>query len=422
MFRRASFAFFVAALAFLVAAPDASWAQRMPPGDVGGGGWQIVPAPPRQQQRGGGFFQMLFGPRFVQPGPQRVIPGGPPQQGQGQARVRSAEPPIPVVEAVVKDPDAKKVLVIGDFVAGGLAWGLEQTFADEAKLVVVERSNSASGLVRADYYDWNAELLAILNEEKPDIVVIALGSNDRQQIRVDGGRLNPRTEEWQAAYSQRITALAETLKVYGRPFFWVGAPPMRQSSALRDMAYLNELYKPPVTAAGGYFVDIWGGFTNEDGKYISSGPDVEGQLRALRSGDGINFTRAGRLKLAFYVEREMRRQTGIGTGAVDLLASTDQQSQIEIGPDGEKRLVGPIISLSDPLPGASDMLAGGPNETAPEEGETPQYLMIVKGSALPVVGGRADDFTWPRRPASVTQPAPAAATAAPAAPVAAPGG
>jgi hypothetical protein len=204
--------------------------------------------------------------------------------------------------------------------------------------------------------------------------------------------------------------MAETLKVFGRPFFWVGAPPMRKTSAMRDMAYLNDLYQPPVTAAGGHFVDIWGGFTNEDGRYISSGPDVGGQLRALRSGDGINFTRAGRLKLAFYVEREIRRQTGIGTGAVDLLASTDQKSQIEIGPDGKKRLVGPVISLSDPLPGASDMLAGGPDEEPPRPGDTPQYLMIVKGVALPLVNGRADDFTWPPRPrAAAAAPEPAQA-------------
>ena len=172
------------------------------------------------------------------------------------------------------------------------------------------------------------------------------------------------------------------------------------------MAYLNEFYKPPVEEAGGHFIDIWNGFTNEDGRYISSGPDVDGQLRALRAGDGINFTRAGRLKLAFYVEREIRRQTGIGTGAVDLLASTNQTNQIEIGPDGQKRLVGPVISLSDPLPGASDALAGGPDvAVANAKGDTPQVLMVVKGEALPTVAGRADDFTWPPRPRTAIEPA-----------------
>jgi uncharacterized protein len=383
--RKVLVATLIATMAALMAMPDASHAQ--------------------QQRRG--LFEMLFGPRFLQPGPPppRRFLQPPPEQVPRSQRRRSrapAEPAAPAVEVVEKAPDARKILVVGDFVAGGLAWGLDQMFAEEPKLAVVERSNGSSGLVRDDYYDWNGELLGILNEEKPDIVVVALGSNDRQQIRTATGRLAPRSEPWQQEYVARIRTMAETLKVYGRPFFWMGAPPMRQSSALRDMAYLNELYPPPVTAAGGHFVDIWGGFTNEEGKYISSGPDVEGQLRGLRSGDGINFTRAGRLKLAFYVEREIRRQTGIGAGAVDLLASTDQQSQIEVGPDGVKRLVGPVISLSDPLPGASNALVGGPDQLPPPatEEETPQELMIVKGAALPVVGGRADDFTWPPKPRS----------------------
>lgn len=370
-----------------------------------------------QQQQRRGFFEMLFGPRFMQPRPPpQLQPFG--QPVPQKPRSAPAEPPVPTVEAVAKAPDAKKVLVLGDFVAGGLAWGLEQTYAEQPGLIVVDRSNNASGLVRDDYYDWNAELLKLLNEEKPDFIVVAIGSNDRQQMRTEGGRLALRSEPWEKAYAARIAAMADTLKVYGRPFFWMGAPPMRQSSAIRDMAYFNDFYRPAVANAGGNFVDIWGGFTNEEGRYISSGPDVAGQLRALRSGDGINFTRAGRLKLAFFVDREIKRVTGGGATGVDLMASTAQQSQIEIGPDGQKRLVGPVISLSDPLPGGSAALAGGPEEPAIEEGETPQYLMIVKGAALPAVSGRADDFTWPRglRPAGA---AVAPATAEPAAAAAA---
>ena len=209
-------------------------------------------------------------------------------------------------------------------------------------------------------------------------MVVVVGANDRQQMRAGKSRLAPHSDAWEKAYVSRITGMADTLKVFGRPFFWVSAPPMRSSSASRDMAYLNGLYKPAVTAAGGHYVDIWNGFTDDNGNYTSSGPDVDGQLRALRSSDGINFTRAGRLKLAFYVEREIRKQTGIGTGSVDLFASASQTSQIEIGPDGVKRLVGPVISLSDPLPGASRTLAGGSDTPdAAMTTNTPQYKLIV---------------------------------------------
>jgi uncharacterized protein len=371
------------AVALLIAMPfDAAWAQQ-PPGLIGG--------PPAARSGPGGFFDFLFGPR----------PVAPPAQQQQQPPRRPAapsEPPLPIAQVTPKDDKARKILVVGDFVAGGLAWGLDQTFADEPKIAVLDRSNNASGLVRDDFFDWNKQLPSILNELKPDVVIVALGANDRQQMRDGKNRLAPHSDAWEKAYTSRIAGMADTLKVYGRPFFWVSAPPMRASSASRDMTYLNGFYKPPVTADGGHYVDIWNGFTDDNGNYTSSGPDVDGQLRALRSSDGINFTRAGRLKLAFYVEREIRKQTGIGTGSVDLFASASQTNQIEIGPDGVKRLVGPVISLSDPLPGASRALVGSAdNPDVAMATDTPQYRLVVKGTAPPPVAGRADDFTWPPR-------------------------
>ncbi|CAN5133536.1 hypothetical protein BH10PSE9_BH10PSE9_05060 [soil metagenome] len=379
--------------------------QRPPPSY-----YRVQPQVQRQvaPPQGGGFFDMLFG------GP-RVVP--PPQQYPRTITRRARPAPedaTPVVEVTAKDAKARKILVIGDFIAGGLAWGLDQTFANEAKLSVTDESENSSGLVRDDYFDWNGQLPALLNKEKPDIVVVQLGTNDRQQLRDGKNRYAPHTTAWEQAYVKRITGVVDTLKVFGRPFYWVSAPPMRDQSSSRDMAYLNDFYKPPVTAAGGHFLDIWNGFTDDNGNYISSGPDVEGQLRALRTGDGINFTRAGRLKLAFYVAREIRKSTGIGTAGSDLIASVTQQSQIEIGKDGVKRLVGPVISLTDPLPGASDVLAGATTKPPAAPADSPQTLLIVKGTALPSVAGRADDFVWPPRRAPVVAAPVAAAAPAPA--------
>ncbi len=389
----------VAVLALLALAPfDVAVAQQ-PPGLIGA-------PPPRDGPAG--FFDFLFGPRPVRPPSQQQQP----QQRRAvpQRPAPPSEPPVPVVQVTPKDEKARKILVVGDFVAGGLAWGLDQTFADEPKIAVIDKSNNASGLVRDDYYDWNKDLPAILNQLKPDVVIVEIGSNDRQQIRT--GRLTLHSDAWEKAYVARIASMADTLKVFGRPFFWVSAPPMRSSAASRDMTYFNGLFKPVVTKDGGHFIDIWNGFTDDNGNYTSSGPDVDGQLRALRNSDGINFTRAGRLKLAFYVEREIRKQTGIGSGSVDLATSASQTNQIEIGPDGVKRLVGPVISLTDPPPGANRTLVGGAdNADGKMAANTPQYRLIVQGAVPPPVAGRADDFSWPPR-----QRAAAATTAAPSAP------
>ncbi len=401
MFRRVT----LPALLLAVLAAGAAFAQPVPPADVGSSGraQQQQQQPPQRR----GFLEMLFGPSLLRPFQGSIFapPPAPPPPVQPP---QPSEPPLNIVDVMPKDPDAKKIMVVGDFVADGIAWGLDQSFATEPKIAVLDDANTNSGLVRDDFYDWNAELPKLLNSEKPDIVVVALGANDRQQLKIANTRVPPHTDTWEQTYTQRIKSLTDTLKVYGRPFFWVGAPPMRLSAASRDMTYLNAFFDSAVSEAGGYFVDIWNGFTADDGSYISSGPDVDGQLRALRAGDGINFTRAGRLKLAFYVAREIKRETGLGAGTVDLLASTNQASQIEIGPDGKKRLVGPIISLTDPLP-VGGQLAGAPQTGVTKESESPGYLMVVKGEALPTVAGRADDFTWPATTVPATT-APAAAT------------
>ena len=352
------------------------------------GSSEVVAQTKRVKQKERGFFQRLFGPRTDD----RSLFGG--VKTRKSKKQRASEPPLVTVEALPKDPNARKVLVVGDFIAGGLAWGLEQAFADEPRLIVIDKSDPNTGLIRADSYDWNANLPAILNETQPDLIAVVLGANDRQQLRDGKTRSAIRSPTWEAAYTTRIDGIVDTLKLYGRPFFWVGAPPMRATSASSDMAYFNGLFKPRVQEARGHFVDIWNGFANEDGNYITSGPDVEGQVRQLRTGDGINFTRAGRMKLAFYVEREIRRQTGFGSGGIDLLATVTQGNQIEIAPDGSKLLVGPIISLNDPLPGSSGDLAGGEPPSAPTA-ESLQFKVIVRGEALPQVPGRADDFSWP---------------------------
>ncbi len=366
------------------------------------------PPPPQ------GFFSRLLGLRDPNFG--FFGPANPPDFTLSRPRKPRANiVNVPAPDTVViqpKDADAKKILVVGDYVGGGLAWGLEQELADETKLAVVDRSNSGSGLIRPDFYDWNKSLPEILNREKPDIVIVALGSNDRQQLRVGNERFAIRSDEWEKGYLARVDGLVETLKVYGRPFFWVGAPPVRNEAISADMAYLNGLFKAHVEAGGGSFVDIWNGFADANGAFISAGPDAEGQVRPLRTGDGINFTRAGRVKLGFFVQRDLRRKTGVGVGAIDLAPSKSQASHIEVGPDGKKILVGPVISLTDPLP-TTATLAGGPDNPVPAP-QSAQFKVIVKGETPATVAGRVDDYVWPAAPTGTTaplpgQPAPAAA-------------
>lgn len=285
--------------------------------------------PSGERSSGGGLLRFLF-QRNEPPRQDRVAP--PPQQRK-KAPTRRAEPRavVPAAPVVEKSETAKRILVVGDFMAGGLAEGLETAFAENPNVVIVDRANGSSGLVRDDHYDWPANIAGLIEAEKAAVVVVMLGSNDRQQMSVAGSREAVRTEAWTAEYERRATALAKAARSKSVPLIWVGNLPFRPATMSSDMIALNDIYRRVVTEAEGEYVDVWGGFVDETGSFVASGPDMNGQPAQLRASDGINVTRQGRRKLAFYVEKPLAR-------FVDGAGVTGPQP------------VGPVIDGADPLP------------------------------------------------------------------------
>ena len=94
-------------------------------------------------------------------------------------------------------------------------------------------------------------------------------------------------------------------QVQGVPVLWVGLPAVRGPKATADTAFLDTLYRDAAGKAGIAYVDVWDGFVDDAGRFSQQGPDFEGQIRRLRSSDGVYFTKAGALKLAHYAEREI---------------------------------------------------------------------------------------------------------------------
>ncbi|MGV8841203.1 MAG: SGNH/GDSL hydrolase family protein, partial [Bauldia sp.] len=290
------------------------------------------------------------------------------------------------------------------------ARGLETTYAAEPRLVVIDRSNGSSGIVRADYYDWIAELPGILAAVEPDFVVVMIGTNDRQEMRTAAGTERLRAPGWDTEYAARAAAIAAILETHGQPALWVGQPPMRQRSMSADMAFFNSVYEAAIEGVGGIYVDVWDAFADVDGRFTATGPDVEGRVRTLRGDDGFSLTTAGRVKLAYYVDREIRLP-GAGD-AVVFLADPQPGNRPEVLPDGTRQLVGPVIAFAQPPPGApTELLDRAPVIVS----GTAQYRLLVRGESLPPVTGRADDFRWPRPTFAPDDPAPAPVAADPAA-------
>ena len=177
------------------------------------------------------------------------------------------------------------------------------------------------------------------------------------------------------------------------PVFWVGLPSIRGTRSTADVVYLNDLYRARAENAGAVYIDVWDGFVDEAGKYTNNGPDFEGQVRRLRSGDGVYFTKYGARKLAHYVERELRRYMSNRSLQISLPTSPVGPQPAD-GKSAARPLAGPVVPLTV-TPGNSDELLGGPG-TRPAQGDAIATSVLVKGEPVPAPPGRADDFVWPR--------------------------
>lgn len=297
--------------------------------------------------------------------------------------------PAPVV--VEKLPEAKVVLVVGDFIAGSLGEGLATAFETTPGIVVERRTNGSSGIVRDDYYDWPASLPGLIAETKPALVVVSMGANDRQQMPVAGQKEKFRSEAWTKEYEARVARLATLARDSGKPMLWVGMPAFQSSALTADMTTLNTIYRASVEKTGGEFVDIWDGFVDENGKFVTSGSDINGQQVRLRGSDGINFTKAGKRKLAFYVEKEIRRLLGDAAADGPGLQGDLKDLVVATPPveDAEITKTQPI-SLADPaLDGGTALLGGA---TTKGNGKSLREKLVEKGEIADAPLGRVDDF------------------------------
>ncbi len=228
------------------------------------------------------------------------------------------------------------------------------------------------------------------NNDAPPVIT------PEKSARSPNGLYEFREERWVELYSKKIDEMIGVLKSKGVPVLWVGLPAVRGAKATADMLFLDSLYREAASKAGITYVDVWDGFVDEAGRFLQQGPDFEGQIRRLRSYDGVYFTRPGARKLAHYVEREITRLLAARSAPIALPTepATPDANALP-GQPAPRPLAGPIVPLVASSVG-TDQLLGGPG-SRPAAVDALAARTLVKGEPLAPPAGRADDFAWPRR-------------------------
>jgi hypothetical protein len=230
--------------------------------------------------------------------------------------------------------DRYRIVVLGDSLGDGLWSGLYRAFEDDATLEFINRSKVSTGFSRTDNYDWTAETANLLKSETYQIAIVMFGANDAQAIRSGKDWLKIGSEGWREIYGKRVEAFIKKLRGANLAVYWVGLPIMRSPGQNEDAEAMNDVYREKAFINGAKFVDTWNGFTDEAGRYSPYGPDMTGQVKRLRADDGVHFTMRGYLKLAHFVEKELRRDLNLAKLERNIpLAGNEEEQAKAMGRD-----------------------------------------------------------------------------------------
>ncbi|MCC3244088.1 DUF459 domain-containing protein [Methylocystis sp. WRRC1] len=336
--RRALAAFLLVMAALVMSAPE-SFAQD-PFSDFfgglfggGGGGQRSAPSRPPSQPRVRRMMphQENRAPTYWRGGEARA-----PRRAAKRTEGSAATPGAEQTTTAPAVPPSYFVAVMGDTLGILLSNGLQEAFSDKPDIAVLRKGKESSGLVRDDFYDWPKAARELAGgSQKIDVAVMMIGSNDRQTLRQGADALDPLSPKWREIYAARVDAIIAAFKEKKIPVVWVGLPVMKNESYSADMAKLNEIFRDRASANGAVFVDLWEALADERGQYSAFGPDINGQIVKLRSGDGVHFTEAGARSVAHFVASEVKKLYDARKPAEPAPASGQPTATAPAGQDGQ---------------------------------------------------------------------------------------
>jgi hypothetical protein len=187
-----------------------------------------------------------------------------------------------------------RVAVVGDSLASGLGVYLERVL--KPSLVRVSRQGRIStGLARPDYFNWPAALAEIVDNFRPDLIVVMLGENDNQALRDAAGdeQTQVGTFDWPSAYGDRVKDFMNLATSKGARVVWVGLPIVSDKGRWGIIERQNDVFESSAKATDDVaFLDTWDMFAAPDGGYTAYHRDGD-NVELIRESDGLHFNATG---------------------------------------------------------------------------------------------------------------------------------
>ena len=223
-------------------------------------------------------------------------PSAAPSAGGGSsAKATPAPKPAIVKLRVPTKADPLKLLVAGDSMTEFLGPALFNAGSADGKLTGDTETKYGTGLVRPDFFDWSIYAQQLVDQQKPEAVVVMMGGNDGQGITLANGTvLADGTDAWAKEYRRRVEVIMRIFAGDGkRRVYWIPMPIPRNAKLAVDYHLMDLAVADAAAVVPGVTdVNLTQRLSNH-GQYSDYLPGLNGQTILARTQDGIHLSQSG---------------------------------------------------------------------------------------------------------------------------------
>lgn len=186
-----------------------------------------------------------------------------------------------------------RVLLAGDSLMEALGPQLKEALSGYAGLEFFPIGKRSTGLCRPDFYNWPEVLEKNLQEHRPHIVIMWIGTNDNQGIYGMKGLGEVTSDTWKKAYYYKVQEIVNLCRKYNARIMFMSPPVMQEAKFDEELRHISVVIKHCCEKNKLNFMNTRPVLADTSGKYQQSCQLEDGRTVEIRTRDTVHITSEG---------------------------------------------------------------------------------------------------------------------------------
>lgn len=188
-----------------------------------------------------------------------------------------------------------RILLTGDSLMEALGPQMQKAMSGYENITLIPIGKRSTGLSRPDFYNWPKVLEENLQQHRPHIVVMWVGTNDPQGIYGKKGLGEPCSREWLKAYTYKLMEIAGLCQKYHARLIFMGPPVMDEEPINTQLLKITDIMRRTCKHYKLGFIDTRPLLADRQGKYVHRATMPDGKVKDIRWKDRVHITGDGNI-------------------------------------------------------------------------------------------------------------------------------